>query len=144
MDITTRGRLDWPIGQVWALVSDFVGLQAWHPEVERSEITGSGIGATRKLYFSDKTVVERLEALDDDRHTVVYSVVESTRLATVGVSGRITLSEESAGRTSIEWVTSLPPAAEDFEAQLKTYYPRRIEHLRAALDVCVDSSGDRG
>jgi hypothetical protein len=133
MDITTTGTLEWPITQVWELVSSFADLDAWHPEIERSEVQGMGVGATRKLHFADKTVVERLDERDDDQNTVVYSVVESTRPATIGVSGRIKLTEDSADQTAIVWITSLPPAAEGFAAELRQYYPRRIEHLREAL-----------
>lgn len=133
MDITTTGSLDWAIEDVWALVSRFDELQAWHPEVERAELDGSGVGATRRLFFPGKTVVERLDLHDDATHQVVYTVVESTRPATVGVSGRITLMPDGAERTSIEWVTTLPEGAADFAPDLRAYYPRRIEHLRAAL-----------
>lgn len=133
MDIITKGSLDWPVGEVWALVSRFDELQAWHPEVERAEFDGSEVGATRRLFFPDKTVVERLDLRDDATHQVVYTVVESTRPATVGVSGRITLTPDGAERTSIEWVTTLPEGASDLAPGLKAYYPRRIEHLRAAL-----------
>lgn len=134
MDITTAGSLDWPIEDVWAIVARFEALQAWHPEVERAEHDGSGVGATRRLFFPDKTVVERLDQRDDAKHRVVYTVVESTRPATVGVSGRITLTPDGADRTSIEWVTTLPEAASDFAPGLREYYPRRIEHLREALE----------
>lgn len=139
MDITTTGSLDWPIEDVWALVARFDELQVWHPEVERAELDGSGVGATRRLFFPDKTVVERLDLRDDARHRVVYTVVESTRPATVGVSGQITLTPDGAGRTSIEWVTTLPEAAADFAPGLRAYYPRRIEHLRAALEASESS-----
>lgn len=133
MDLRTTGTLDWPIDEVWAMLADFSGLAVWHPLIEACEADGSEVGALRTVRFSDRSVVERLDVLDDAGHTLVYRVVESTRPASVGLSARITLTEKDSARTLVEWIAGLPPGAEDLAANLATYYPLRIQHLREAL-----------
>ena len=133
VDISTAGSVEWPIGQVWSVVSDFADLAAWHPLIEGCEADGSGFGALRKVFFSDRTVVERLDELDEARHRLVYRVVESTRPVTVGLTARITLSEREDLSTYVEWLTTLPAIPESLARELAAYYPRRIEHLDAAL-----------
>lgn len=133
MDITTTGSLEWPLPLVWSVVADFAGLEAWHPLIEGCEADGSRVGALRTVFFTDRTVVERLDELDEASHCLTYRVVESTRPATLGLTARITLSEHEDRSTFIEWVTSVPAAAEHLGADLAAYYPQRLQHLAGAV-----------
>jgi len=136
--VSIHATLDAPIEQVWALISDFGNLMRWHPQLERCEIEGEGIGARRSVHFADWWAVEELTAFDDEQHTLCYLVVDSSRPPVIGGRGCMTLSVESAGRTRIDWVSGLPDDAEHaatVNAGLEAYYPVRIGHLKEALGV---------
>ena len=80
---------------------------------------------------------ERLDELDADRHVLAYSVTESVRPATVGLSARITLTETEDGSTAVEWVVS-PPESDGLTDEMidgmRSYYPTRIQNLGDAVE----------
>lgn len=140
MKATITEIIDAPIGNVWAIVSDFPGLMRWHPMVVRCEATGQGVGALRTVHFADWWAVERLEVLDAGTHVLGYAITDCSRPENIGVTGRITLSQAAPGRTCIEWVAGLEAGnehAEAINAALLAYYPVRIGHLRTALDLAM-------
>ncbi|KOG89123.1 SRPBCC family protein [Streptomyces varsoviensis] len=67
---------------VWRVVRDFDGLPDWHPAIEHSAL-GDGdapdrVGSVRTLRLTDgSTVVETLNALDDQRRSMTYEIIES-------------------------------------------------------------------
>lgn len=138
MDITARATIEQPIDEVWAILSDFAGIQAWHPGLLTCEAEGSGIGAVRRVTLKDgRGATERLDVLDESRHTVVYSVIESVRPATIGLSARISLTKTSARSTEVEWVVSPPDSdglTNDIIQGMRAYYPSRIQNLADAAD----------
>jgi len=130
----TTGTVRAPIDQVWAILGDFAGLEAWHPRIRSCVADGSTIGSCRSVDLGDRVAVERLDELDVGRHLIAYSVVTGSPL-TVGVSGRIRLEPAAPDTTSVEWVTTVPnrPGSGDLVARLKTYYMSRVDDLRAAV-----------
>lgn len=130
----TTGTVRAPIDQVWAIVGDFAGLEAWHPRICSCVANGSAVGSCRRVDLGDRVAVERLDELDDGRYLIAYSVVEGTPL-TVGVSGRIRLQSSAHDITSVEWLTTVPnrPGSADLVTRLKTYYVSRVDDLCAAV-----------
>jgi len=130
----TTGTVRAPIEQVWAIVGDFAGLEAWHPRIRSCVANGSAVGSRRTVDLGDRVAVERLDELDDDRHLIAYSVVEGAPL-TVGVAGRIQLGSVGHDTTSVEWLTAVPnrSGSKDLVSRLKTYYKSRVDDLRAAV-----------
>lgn len=55
-----------PAAYAWALLGDFGGNHKWMPVVTRSEIEGSGIGATRRLSMPDNGYVDEREVERDE------------------------------------------------------------------------------
>jgi carbon monoxide dehydrogenase subunit G len=138
MDIAARGTIAQPIDKVWAILSDFAGIQAWHPGLLSCETEGSGIGSLRRVTLKDgRGATERLDELDETSHTLVYSVTESVRPATIGLSARITLTETSDTSTAVEWVVSPPESdglTDDIIEGMRAYYPSRIQNLADAAN----------
>ena len=138
MPVSTSAAIDAPIETVWAMISDFGNLMRWHPMLERCEVEGEGVGARRTVYFSDWSAVEELTALDNERHSLSYLVVDCTRPPAIGASGSMTLTAEGPARTRLDWVSGLPdesPHAAAVNAGLESYYPVRFGHLRDALGI---------
>lgn len=143
MDITARGTIDRPIDEVWAILSDFAGLQEWHPGLATCETEGSGVGSLRRVTLKDgRGATERLDELDESTHTLVYSVTESVRPATIGLSARITLSAASDASTEVEWVVSPPESdglTDEIIEGMRAYYPSRIQNLADATHRRADA-----
>jgi hypothetical protein len=138
MPISVLATINAPIDQVWALISNFGDLMRWHPQVERCETEGKGIGARRSIYFADWSTVEELTALDNEHHILEYLVVDSSRPPVIGAAGSMTLKVKNSNTTSLEWVSGFPdesPHAAAVSAGLEAYYPVRVGHLKAALGV---------
>lgn len=86
---------------VWAIISGFNSLGDWHPAVEKSEISGSGIGAHRTLSLvGGGTIVEELLASDDTSYT--YSIIDSP-LPVANYQSTISV---SAGDTASQCIVS--------------------------------------
>ena len=72
---------------VWKLIREFGGLDAWMPGIERCTVDGD----VRTLNTMGIEIKEQLRTLDDANRTVAYSVIESpmgnlqSHLATLSV-----------------------------------------------------------
>ncbi|RYE61982.1 MAG: SRPBCC family protein [Oxalobacteraceae bacterium] len=137
MPVSIQAHIDAPIEQVWSMISDFGNLTRWHPQLERCETDGEGVGARRTVYFVDWSAVEELTAVSHEHYSLSYLVVDSSRPPVIGASGCMKLMPDGAG-TRLDWVSGLPDEAEHaavVNAGLEAYYPVRIGHLKEALKV---------
>jgi hypothetical protein len=66
------------------MISDFPELMRWHPMVRKCETTGSGPGATRKVYFDDWWATELLSDIDEAAHSLNYLITDSSRHINIG------------------------------------------------------------
>jgi Polyketide cyclase / dehydrase and lipid transport len=90
--------------KVFSRLADFVGLRKYFPEaVESVEFTGSGIGSERTIRMkgNDGVIVERLEALVDQR-LISYSIINNAPLPLDRYHAVITLADDGAG-CKISW-----------------------------------------
>jgi len=136
MTVTVTETLDFPVENVWKMISDFGALMRWHPQVLSCDLEGSGLGAERTVRLEGKWAKERLVTLEEDRHILEYFIADGSDPRSVGMTGRISLSPDGPGRTRIEWLSGWPdnhPEAVAVNTRLAAYYPTRVEHLRAAL-----------
>ena len=106
-----------PIDQVWSVVHQFYGLPAWHPVIASSSLeTGEGghVGVVRRLVIGDGGVItERLLSLDDARHRLTYTIIESPFAVRRYVSTmRLAPVTETEG-TFIEWFAEFDSEAAD-------------------------------
>jgi len=109
-----------PADKVWALVGDFGKMEAWHPGIAKTEITGGNkdeAGATRTLTFKDGgSVKETLTTRDNGSMTMKYDITEGT-LPLREYSATITVTS-NGGKTTVLWKSMFkrqdpanPPAA---------------------------------
>lgn len=138
MAVVTTALIDASIDKVWAVISDFANLRNWHPLVKNCVTTGSGEGAVRRVEFEGWWVSETLIKLDNDQHSLAYLVTESSRPETIGACGTMKLTALGPEQTRIDWRTQQAlgnPLEAELDAQLGSYYPQRMNHLRAALGL---------
>ncbi|MDA8046949.1 MAG: SRPBCC family protein [Actinomycetota bacterium] len=108
-----KDRIDAPIEEVWAVVSDFIGMIAKMGTPVTAE--GEGIGMTRTLEVQGARIVERLEELDPANHTTSYSIVEAP-LPLTGYQAWIALSDGGDGTTGIRWWSTFEPVGSEEDA----------------------------
>jgi uncharacterized protein YndB with AHSA1/START domain len=138
MAVSTTAIIDAPIEKIWGIISDFANLKSWHPMIKECVATGNGQGAVRRIAFEDWWVSEELSKLDNAGHSLAYLITESSRPETVGAVGTMALTALGAAQTRIDWRTQQAegnPHEAELDAQLSSYYPQRINHLRAALGL---------
>jgi hypothetical protein len=75
LTVTRSADIAAPPKAVWAVVGQF-GDGSWHPLIANLQTTGMGIGQLRQIETIDgKTIVERLESIDEARMTLKYGLV---------------------------------------------------------------------
>ncbi|MFE1599925.1 SRPBCC family protein [Methylobacterium sp. ID0610] len=95
-----------PPGRVWGLVSDFAGIERWHPAVATSEGSGgTANGATRAVTLKRGGVLrESLDEYDAGRMTYSYRLSEPdlAALPVSSYSATITVTPDGAG-AKVAW-----------------------------------------
>ena len=85
---------------VWEKLGNF-GELGWMPGVASCEVEGEGIGALRKIAMGPATVVERLEAHDDDARSLSYAITEGP-IPVQNYLATITVTETGSG-CHVDW-----------------------------------------
>ena len=68
-----------PADAIWPVISDFRAACHYLAMVVNCTVEGEGVGALRTLTSADgSTVVERLDALDEDAHRLSYALLTDT------------------------------------------------------------------
>lgn len=120
-----------PADKVWAKVSNFNDLGAWHPAIKSTQITSgenNKVGATRLLTLQDGgTVKEKLLAYNSKKMTFKYAIIESVLPVSSYVSS-VTVMAEKDNTSKVVWKGSFkrkdlsdkPATGQDDEAATKT------------------------
>jgi len=133
-DITVRRTIPASADAVWSDLRSFGGVERFLGMIERSEVRGSGVGATRICTTHDGgRLVEKLEELDDDARTLVYTIQEAPMpfenyRSTMQVVGAGT------GSSTVTWSCTFdaaPEAAGELEATMRGVYEGGLEGLEA-------------
>ena len=112
--VTKQAAFEASAPTVWALVREFGKLDEWLPPVVGCETDGEGIGAVRTLTLGDgAVVVERLEAHDDDRRTLTYSMVDAGPMPLVDYVSTIEVSANPDGTSTMSWSGSFGVSGAD-------------------------------
>lgn len=70
-------ELNAKIEQVWEVVSNFDDM-SWHPDVEKINSEGSGVGAKRTLELKNgKKISQSLEKVDTEKKRITWRVIET-------------------------------------------------------------------
>jgi mxaD protein len=92
--------------EVWATVSNFGDLGAWHPAVKTTEIvagTNNKDGAVRLLTLQDNgTIKEELEAYDPAKHSLSYKIIEGV-LPVSHYHSTVSIQSVSGNKTKVVW-----------------------------------------
>jgi len=86
---------------LWKKIGDFCGIAAWHPAVEKCELSADGKQRTLSLKGGG-TIVEALENLDAANRTYTYTIV-SGPLPVANYHSTISVSADPKG-SSLKWV----------------------------------------
>ena len=136
MPVRLTTELAFPIGQVWAMISNFGGIARWHPMLMACEAEGQGVGSSRRLQFADWWATEELTLLDPVSHSIAYHVTASSRPEYVGMEASLMLATVDSGCTRLDWISGLPDDHKEagrVNSMLEAYYPVRVGHLTEAL-----------
>ncbi len=137
-----------PPGEVWEVVSDFVGFDRWVPTFESRLVLGENRreGAIRELRRPNGTrVEEKLIAYDPWNMTLTYTYAGGEPL-TSDYFATMTVKEAGAGRSRVEWTarfkrlhywTDNPPPGQDdasLTQRLNRFYASSLENLKKLLE----------
>jgi len=134
-NVTMSTRLPTSARQVWDLIGGFGALAKWHPlvescEIEEDEETGTTI--RRLSLVGGGTIVEKLEALDEDARVYSYSILEGP-LPVAGYRATIRVSDAPEGGCTVEWSSTFEPAGADpadAAAAVENVYKAGLDQLR--------------
>ncbi len=87
---------------LWALVSDFGGLDKIMDGIDSCEVDGEGVGARRSIGMGGGVVVESLDALDNEAMTLTYSIVEG-ELPVKDYAATMTVAGADGGGSELSW-----------------------------------------
>jgi len=106
--VSREGELGASVDEVWKLISDFGGMIEALMGVP-AELEGEGIGQTRTLPTGGDPMVERLEAQDDEKKMLQYSIVSGPFPVTSYLS-TMQLTPIGDNRTKLVWSATFEPA----------------------------------
>ncbi|TDD55091.1 SRPBCC family protein [Saccharopolyspora elongata] len=128
---TTTATIDIrvPADRIWQLIGGFDSLPDWLPYIPASEL-GEG-GRVRSLTNEEGgTIVERLEAFDNDARTYTYSIVQAPFPVT-GYRSTITVHEVSDSQSRVEWSGTFTPVGTSDEEAIALFHGIYADGLAA-------------
>ena len=136
-----------PADVVWARIRNFDAMKDWHPAVEASPADkGNRVGSVRKLKLGGGgTVVETLEAHDDQARSFRYRAKDGGALPVSGYTSTMTVVPAGDKRSTVQWEGTFsrahrgpnPPQDFDDEAALRTVigvYRLGLSNLRTLFE----------
>jgi hypothetical protein len=125
-----------PAEALWGRLANF-GDVSWITPVTRVEVEGSGPGMVRLVYAGGDTAVrERLESLDPERRTLVYTIPANNPLPVEGYRATVRVEDLGQGRCEIEWSCEYQPSGvspEQAERSIQAMYGVMIDWVSAGL-----------
>ncbi len=134
-EVTRTGTFAASPDELWAMVSDFGGLDKFVDGLEPYETEGEGVGAKRSIPMGGGVVVETLDALDDDARSLTYSIVESP-LPFKDYAATMTVGADGESGSSLTWTGTFEPdgaSKEDAEKLAGNIYSGGIAGFTKAL-----------
>ena len=121
---TIAKTLDVSADAVWKLIADF-GDTSWMPAGTQAKIVGHGVGMERHIAIGpDKSIVERLEALDPTARTIAYAIPINVPFPVTNYRATVRVRPAASG-CELEWSASYdcaPAAAPEIEKQVQGMY----------------------
>ncbi len=90
MIIAVKHTINAPADKVWATFKSFDYVEKYNPLVQKTEVQGSGVGATRICSFSQPDgntgkLSEKIESLDESQKIISISIADGLLPATNAV-----------------------------------------------------------
>jgi hypothetical protein len=105
-----------PAAQVWALLSDFGGIQVGGP-VTSVATEGEGVGMTRTIGMGGGRVIERLDRHDDDAMVFAYSIQnDDCPLPVSSYSATVQVTDKGDGTCNVDWTGTFEPQGDEAAA----------------------------
>ncbi len=87
MIIAVKHTINAPVDKVWATFKSFDYVEKYIPLVQKTEVQGSGVGATRICTISQPDgstgkISEKIESLDESQKTISISIADGVLPAT--------------------------------------------------------------
>jgi mxaD protein len=143
--------IDAPVAKVWNVVSDFGGISAWHPDIEKSVGEGGhDSGAKRTLTFKNGGVIQdELDDYSEAETRYAYRMGRDVDLKALPVSslnGRFELSQNAEGKTVVTWKARFyraytgnePPEGQDDESAVTgvtAFFKNGLEGLKSKVEA---------
>ena len=113
MIIAVKHTINAPADKVWNTLKSFDHVEKYNPLVQKTEVQGSGVGATRICHISQPDgstgkVSEKIESLDESQKTISVSIVDGVLPATNAVI-TVKFNALDNNKTEIEFSMSAQP-----------------------------------
>ena len=116
--VSMKTTLNASADKAWDAIRDFGGIGKFVASIATCEVTGSGVGATRRIEFEGGgAIVERLESLDDASRTLTYSIIEG-ELPFENYLSTMSVRDLGQGRCEVSWASTFDPTTAS-EAECK-------------------------
>jgi hypothetical protein len=107
--VTVTETIAGPAATVWALLSDFGGVQVGGP-ITSVEVQGEGVGMVRTLGLGGGVVVERLDAYQPEAMTFGYSILnDDSPLPVKGYVASVRIADLGDGTCRVDWSGTFEP-----------------------------------
>jgi len=130
---TISKQVDVSADAVWKLISNF-GDTSWMPAGTQATLVGSGVGMERRIALGpDKSIHERLLALDERARTLSYSIPVNVPFPVTNYRATMRVRAKGAG-CELEWSASYecaPEAAATVEKSVQGMYGMMIDWIAA-------------
>ncbi len=108
-EYTAEREFDLPADTLWSVVSDFADL-SWLPGKPVCSSQGEGPGMVRTLTMPPiPEIRERLEAIDEESRTIVYSVIEGNPMPVAEYHPTMRVLDAGEGRSRLVWSSTWEP-----------------------------------
>ena len=119
---------------VWGKIGRFGALHDWHPVIEKSELEGAGVGATRNLFLAGGgNVIERLDAEDAAGKSYTYTILDSP-LPVANYQSTLKVLDNGDGSCTVDWSSNFDPSGApeaDAVAAIQGVYQAGFDALKA-------------
>ena len=119
--------------QVWGRIGGFGTFTDWNPRFEKSELDGSGVGATRNMFVvGGGNIIERLDAEDAAGRSYTYTLLESP-LPIANYQSTIKVVDNGDGSCTVDWSSNFDPdgvSEEDLVGAVQGIYQAGFDTLK--------------
>ncbi|MFW6093716.1 MAG: SRPBCC family protein [Pseudomonadota bacterium] len=108
--VTVREAIRGRAADVWAVLSDFGGLEVGGP-INSFETDGDGIGMTRTIGMAGGRIVERLDRHDPSAMTFAYCIVndDDCPLPVADYAAVVQVTDNGDDTCQVEWTGTFEP-----------------------------------